>query len=381
MSTLRLAATVAPLLAATWFVSTGRGTPPPQHGPDPKTWNQTVDKAVSFLRKNQAPDGSFSKDRSIGITGVVITGVLGTGRVNVNDPLAAGGLKYIESLINTQEGHLAGSNPKVQLKNYVTAVNLMALAAADKEGKYKGVVDRGAKFLKGLQWDEGENISKQSDFFGGFGYDSKNRPDLSNSQMALDALKAAGLDPKDEAFQRAQVFVSRCQNLKSEFQDQPWAAKTNDGSFIYSPAAGGETKSDEANGAKPGYASMTYAGIKSLIYAGVAKDDFRVKMALAWIKKNYSVDANVGMPPSRAQQGLYYYYHTMAKCLDALGVDVIEDDKGVKHDWRKDITEALVKRQRPDGSWVNEADRWMEGDPNLVTGYALMALSYCKPKK
>ena len=24
---------------------------------------------------------------------------------------------------------------------------------------------------------------------------------------------------------------------------------------------------------------------------------------------------------------------------------------------------------------------WMEQDPNLVTGYALMALSHCKPKK
>jgi hypothetical protein len=29
---------------------------------------------------------------------------------------------------------------------------------------------------------------------------------------------------------------------------------------------------------------------------------------------------------------------------------------------------------------VNEA-HWMEQDPNLVTGYALMALSHCKPKK
>jgi squalene-hopene/tetraprenyl-beta-curcumene cyclase len=41
---------------------------------------------------------------------------------------------------------------------------------------------------------------------------------------------------------------------------------------------------------------------------------------------------------------------------------------------------ALAKRQKPDGSWVNENDRWMEGDPNLTTGYALMALSYCIKK-
>jgi squalene-hopene/tetraprenyl-beta-curcumene cyclase len=70
----------------------------------------------------------------------------------------------------------------------------------------------------------------------------------------------------------------------------------------------------------------------------------------------------------------------MAKALAAAGIDVIETPDGVKHDWRAELTAALAKRQRPDGSWVNEADRWMEGDPNLVTGYALMALSYCRPK-
>ena len=40
------------------------------------------------------------------------------------------------------------------------------------------------------------------------------------------------------------VFISRCQNLKGEGNDQPWAGKINDGSFIYSAAAGGQTKAD-----------------------------------------------------------------------------------------------------------------------------------------
>jgi squalene-hopene/tetraprenyl-beta-curcumene cyclase len=126
---------------------------------------------------------------------------------------------------------------------------------------------------------------------------------------------------------------------------------------------------------------MTYAGIKTMIYAGVDKNDKRVKAAYEWIRKNYTVDENPGMPKAANQQGLYYYYHTMAKTLHVLGVDTVTDAKGVEHDWRKDLFEALAKRQRADGSWVNPADRWMEGDPNLVTGYALMTLSYCKPKK
>ena len=35
---------------------------------------------------------------------------------------------------------------------------------------------------------------------------------------------------------------------------------------------------------------------------------------------------------------------------------------------------SLVAAQRPDGSWVNAADRWQEGQPELVTAYAVLAL-------
>jgi squalene-hopene/tetraprenyl-beta-curcumene cyclase len=117
-----------------------------------------------------------------------------------------------------------------------------------------------------------------------------------------------------------------------------------------------------------------------MIYCGVSKDDVRMKKAIEWLRRHYTVDENPGMPPPLRQRGLYYYYHTMAKSLSALGEDKFTDINGVEHDWRAEITAALAKRQKPDGSWVNETDRWMEGDPNLVTGYALMALAYCKPK-
>ena len=186
-----------------------------------------------------------------------------------------------------------------------------------------------------MQWDEGHDKSPKDDFYGGAGYDSHSRPDLSNTQFFIDALAAAGIPKDDPAYKKAMVFVSRCQNLKGETNDQPWAVKIDDGSFIYSPAAGGQTKvKDNANPADglPGYGSMTYAGIKSLIYCGVSKDDPRVKKAYEWIQKNYTVNDNPGMPEPRAEWGLYYYYHTMAKCLDVLGVDEVTDAKGQKHD-------------------------------------------------
>jgi len=346
---------------------------------DAKQWQQTVDRAVTFLKQSQEENGSWSGAKSPGITGVALTGLLQSGRVTPDDAAAAKALKYVESLINAKDGHIAGQSPRVQLQNYVTSVNVMALKAANSD-KYKSVIGDAAEFLKKLQWDEGEGKKTDDDFFGGAGYDSKSRPDMSNTQFFLDALKAAGVPRDDPAFKNALTFVSRSQNLKSEYNDRPWAGKINDGSFIYTPAAGGETKADNNDQMLLGYGSMTYAGIKSLIYCGVTKDDPRIKKALEWIRKNYTVDANPGMPKPIATRGLYYYYHTMAKCLDALGEDVIVDAAGVKHEWRAELTAALAKRQRPDGSWLNETDRWMEGDPHLVTGYALMALSYCKPK-
>lgn len=351
-------------------------------GPDRKTWEAVVAKAAQFVRGTQESGGGWSTTKSPGVTGVVLTGLLRTG-ATAQDPTAAKALAYIESLVNAERKHIAGKDPKVQLQNYVTSINVMALMAAKQSDKYRAVIGDAVEFLKQLQWDEGEGKDTKNDFFGGAGYDSKSRPDLSNTQFFLDALKAAGVPPDDPALKKAMVFVSRCQNLKSEHNDQPWAKKIDDGSFIYTASTGGVTKVVDQpmpDGSLPGYGSMTYAGIKSLIYCGVSKDDPRVKKAYEWIQNNYSVEKNPGMPEARSQWGMYYYYHTMAKCLDALEMDYVVDAKGVKHDWRKDITLALAKRQQEGGSFANPAMNWMEADPNLVTGYALMALGYCKPK-
>jgi squalene-hopene/tetraprenyl-beta-curcumene cyclase len=345
-------------------------------------WDAAVDRAIAYLKSHQGADGGWSGAQNRGITGIVLTGMLRTGKVGPRDPAVQRGLRFVEGLINHKAGHIAGPDARVQLQNYVTSVNVLALTTADRDS-YKAVVADAAKFLRGLQWDEGEGKQPTDDFYGGAGYDSHSRPDLSNTQFFLDALEAAGIPKDDPAFKKAMVFVSRCQNLKGEYNDQPWAGKINDGSFVYSAAGGGSTKVQDApgpGGALPGYGSMTYAGIKSLIYCGVSRDDPRIQKAYEWVRKNYTLDRNPGMPDLRSQWGLYYYYHTMAKCLDAMGVDEVEDASGKKHDWRADITAALARRQRPDGSWVNNA-HWMESDPNLVTGYALMALSYCKPRK
>ena len=346
-----------------------------------KRWAQTVDNGIRYLRGAQEDGGGWSTAINPGMTGVVVTGLLSTGRVGPDDPTVAKGLKYIEGLVNERAGHIAGQAPGLPLQNYVTSVNVMALTLADRNGAYKRVVGDAVTFLKKLQWDESEGKGPEDDYYGGAGYDSSSRPDLSNTQMFLDALQAAGVPKDDPALKKALIFVSRCQNLKGEHNDQPWAGKINDGSFIYSAAGKGQTKSvTGADGSLTGYGSMTYAGMKSMIYCGVSKDDPRLKKAYEWVQKNYSVDANPGMPAERKDWGLYYYYHTMAKTLSAMGIAAVVDYNGVMHDWRAELIDVLAKKQKSDGSWLNSS-HWLEAQPNLVTGYALMTLSYCKPKQ
>lgn len=346
-------------------------------------WDKVTDQAVAYLKTSQNADGSWgAAPRNRGVTGIIVTGLLQTGKVTPDDAMVAKALKFIESLVNEKAGHIAGPEAAVQLQNYVTSVNVLALQTANRPEKYKAVVGDAVKFLRKLQWDDEEGKKADDDFHGGAGYDSKSRPDLSNTQFFIEALKEAGVSTDDPALKKALVFVSRCQNLKSEFNDRPWAAKINDGSFIYSAAAGGQTKtSDEPNAPLTGYGSMTYAGIKSMIYCGVSKEDPRYKKAFEWISKNYTVDANPGMPPELSQRGLYYYYNTMGKTLNVMGVTEIVGPDGKKHDWKAELLAALAKRQKENGSWTNPTDRWMEGDADLVTGYVLMALSHCKPKK
>jgi squalene-hopene/tetraprenyl-beta-curcumene cyclase len=350
----------------------------PKVGPDPKEWTKAVEAGVTYLKSAQAADGTWGGPVAPGLTGIVALGLLRSGQAGPDDPAVAKALKYIESLVD-DAGHIAGKGAKVGGHNYATAVNVMALAAADKEGKYKAIVDKASAYLRKLQWDEDEEKSSKDWVYGGAGYGGGSRPDLSNTQFFLDALKAAGVPPTDPAFKKALLFVSRCQNLKSEYNDQPWADKINDGSFIY--AASGDTRGATTDdGLKPGYGSMTWAGLKSLVMCGVGKDDPRYKKALEWLSKNYTVDGNPGMPAGNAGRGHYYYLLTMARALDTLGVDHVTDAAGKKHDWRAEVTAALVARQRKNGQWINETDRWMEGSPELCSAYAVITLSYTKPK-
>jgi squalene-hopene/tetraprenyl-beta-curcumene cyclase len=336
---------------------------------------------LDYLESQQQDDGSW--DHHPGMTALAVTAFL-------RDPdgleeryllTVDKGLDFMLSCVQPDGGIYMEELPA-----YNTSICLMALVEAD-DPEYTDIIKAARQFLIDIQTDEGEGVSPDSSFYGGIGYGGSGRPDLSNLQWSLEALKKSekyaprsevSSAPTDESspptesfssegesgrglfWDKAILFLQRCQNLE-EYNDQPWSG--DDGGFVYYP---GYSKA----GSTTSYGSMTYAGMKSLIYANLERDDPRVQAAFGWIRGNYTVDEN----PELGNQGLYYYYHSMAKALDAYGENVVIDTTGTRHTWRQDLVLKLVSLQDENGSWINTHPRWWENNRNLVTSYSVMAL-------
>lgn len=121
---------------------------------------------------------------------------------------------------------------------------------------------------------------------------------------------------------------------------------------------------------------MSYAGLLGYIYADLKHDDPRVIAVMEWLRTNFTLDENPAMGP----QGLFYYYHTMAKALTVYGADMLETKDGRHINWREQLALRLINLQHPDGSWANENGRWFEKDPVLVTAYSIIALEIIHTK-
>jgi len=268
-----------------------------------------------------------------------------------------------------------------KLENYYTSTTLMALSIVD-DPAHAEARDRMAEFIQSLQRQEEGRIN------GGFGYNTAKSADLSNAQFAVEALRAGGIAEDDPAMKQALAFLERCQNRSENAanKDAVWeidgkeVVPGDDGSAGYEPGVSkaGHKRLPDGTWVARGYGSMTYALLKCYILAGLEKDDPRVQAAVEWLGENYAWDENPGFREFAKETGredapyfgLYYYYMTAAKALNLAGVDTLAG-----HDWRKDLAQELVSRQRDDGSWKNDqSQRWDEALPLLTTSYALIAL-------
>ena len=348
-----------------------------------------IKRGLAYLRQAQNENGGWMTDImaaptdepdkpspiAAAVTSMALKAIMQAEPETRNDPPVRRAIRFIKSAQRSDGAFDGGA-----LTNYVTSVVVSALAAFEGN-EFEDDITDGTAWLQTNQWDQGEGLSARQDWFGGAGYGDRGRPDLSNTQMMLDALYDAGLSPDEPAFQRALAFVSRAQNLKVTNKAE-WAG--NDGGFIYTPANGGESMASEVAGegrsgqeipegqarSLRSYGSMTYAGFKSMLYAGLSPGDLRVRAAFDWIRRHWTFDENPGL----GEQGLYYYYHTISRALLVAQQHRIADVGGVEHNWREELIDALTARQQEDGSRRNESDHWLESRPVLATVYSVLSL-------
>jgi squalene-hopene/tetraprenyl-beta-curcumene cyclase len=321
-----------------------------------------VARGVAYLKRSQGAGGDWQQYP--GVTAIAALALIRSG-LTERDPAVKKAIGYLVSKARPDGGIYDDSNPARALPNYNTALAVTALHATGNPA-YRPIIRKAQEFLARSQFDEGEGYTRAQSPYGGIGYGSNpDKPDLSNLQQALEALRETKYDPKAPLWEKAIVFLQRCQN-RAESNSASWAGK--DGGFVY--ASDGESKAGEHSS----YGSMTYAGLRSYIYCQVDRSDPRVQAAWSWLRANYTVAENPGM----GEAGLYYYYHTMAKTLAIWGQSMVTDTAGRRHAWRTDLSGELIRRQAKDGSWSNQTARWWEDNKDLVTGYSLLALAHCR---
>jgi len=322
-----------------------------------------LDKAESYLRQQQKPDGSF--DANVGISALAATAILRQpGKPKAAQlQVAAKTLDLLAGLAKPD----GGIYDKI-IPHYITAVSTMALVAGGRP-QDRPLIEKARLYLAENLLDEGEGVKQDEFWYGGMGYGNTTRADgrradIISLEYALRAMKEADLPESNAAWQKAITFLQRTQN-NSETNDQKWAA--NDGGFVYYPGF-----TYHADGGTKSYGSVTYAGLLSYTYANLTKNDPRVQAALKWIRANYTVDENPGM----GQKTVYYYYMVFAKALQAVGENIVVDANGRRHPWREELARKLISLQYPEGYWVNKVpDEWQDNKV-LVTAFTMTAIEH-----
>lgn len=356
-----------------------------------KEAKMSVSNATKFILSKQNKNGSWGPYGGMpAVTAICITS-MATSAEGQNEKVKTAIVKGEKSLLSyvRADGSIWEQNEK-GYPNYSTSLAMVALYVIDKK-KHELIIKRARRWIKKSQFGDDKGIEA-----GGIGYGSnKSKSDLSNTQLALEALfitadiEDENTSPEEVAatkkcWSKAQAFLSRCQALP-KVNDQEWAKKApgeDFGGSIYSPDRSKVDPKTGEVGVHRVYGSMTYAGLKSMIYAGIMSDDKlikedpRVKAAINWASKNYTLDENPGV----GAQGHFYYIQTFTKALHAYGEDTIKGKDGKLHQWRKDVVKKLLSLQKADGHWVNPEGRWMENVPVMVTAFSLSSMNYALSK-
>ncbi|MEI6515275.1 MAG: prenyltransferase/squalene oxidase repeat-containing protein [bacterium] len=340
-----------------------------------KEADAAITRSLDWLASQQKEDGSWSEGSFPALTALPMWAFILSDHPRKAE-VTAKAAKFIMGCVQPDGGiyrKLAGKGGG--LSNYNTALCMVALHLLN-DPQYTPVVLKARKFVAA-----GQHFG--SDMYdGGMGYDKdtgRAYADLSDSVVAYEAMRltqgAEDLRAKSEAhvdldWEAAKRFLDRVQNKEASGPD-------NAGGFGYRPdeSKAGTVTNKEGVVVFRSYGSMTYAGLLSLIYADVRKDDPRVQSAFDWATKHWTLDENPGM----GGDGLFYFYNVLSKSLATFGRESIPVKGRDAVAWRKALVEKMITLQKVDsktghGYWVNKSNRFWEANDILVTSYTLIAL-------
>jgi len=335
-----------------------------------RTVDEAIEMGVKFLLSKQEADGHFSDPQMPALTALPLWALASSGRSS-----SEAAKKAAAFVLGTQRGDGGFYVPKPGrggsgLGNYNTSVCVSALFDSGL-APVKAILDA-RTYIAGSQLTGDDTMA------GGFGYDRQSRrrvADLSNSSYAFDAMrrteKAEEFRPAGE--RKVDLDWEKALRYVESMQVKDGAMK---GGFAYNDRtaqAGSETNAAGRVQLRA-FGSMSYAGVLSMCHARLTREDPRVRSALEWCGRYWTLDENPGM----GSQGLYYYFDILSRALDASGVECVKAAGGREIFWKKELAARLLSLQREDGSWVNDNNRFWENDPVLVTSFAILSLGFCR---
>ncbi|MHC4981762.1 MAG: prenyltransferase/squalene oxidase repeat-containing protein [Planctomycetota bacterium] len=208
---------------------------------------------------------------------------------------------------------------------------------------------------------------------------------LSATVFGVAAIISAKLPRDHPSYRQAVVFAMRCQNFPASPAESD--ERFDDGGFHFIPNDAAQNKAGIAGTDRLGrrrfhsYGTMTADGVRVLIRCGLPLDHPRVAAGRRWLERNFDAAHNPGTFQSDREviRDATYYYWTWAAAhaFLALRLEQLDTPAG-KVNWAQQLARELVRRQRPDGSWVNFYTDAKEDDPLVATPWAAAALAICR---